>query len=580
MRHVAGPRVSAKSRRADDVANIGGMMIGPDLVERKLIAALQDKKPTIEDRQIAIVGIPDALRGQRLALVHTNASDEADLIETFRAVGKDFGLGVADLTVIPIADIPRTETGKVQRKVLAQMCAEKIASDAAANITRTQGATDTDAMTEQEREIAIIWQDVLGSSSIGKDDTFFDLGGDSLSAIGVMLRMEQAGIAKSLSQQIFEGRTIAEIAAGRSDDDGAQQPAVQSVTSNAINFTRGLLVLIVIGAHWGPFVLERMGSFGAAFSAWTWPLFRFGTPGFAMVFGLGLGYFWAPIAKDNAPRLAQRVRTSFVIVATGWAVIVALKTLELFLTGGLDDPQWPTRILYDVLLFYVLAIATIYWVLRMIVRSPHPALYALVLMTISFGLSQIFQPLLGSQTDGFVKLGTILLSSNYSYPLMMGYVLIGVASGLWIKANNQRTELPGLAALIGAILLLGGIVLSFATQMQDRWFVGIPTLLAIMSYAGAMLLAFAVSFTWQRAYNGSRNFVFRIIAIMGVLALPAYVAHAAALPLRRIFEALGLSDMVAIALPVLLVFGLLAFGIARVYRLYFPPVIKMSGLSS
>ena len=66
--------------------------------------------------------------------------------------------------------------------------------------------------TDLERTIAEIWQDVLGISSLGTQDDFFEAGGHSLLGTQVMLRLyDKLGIDVPL-RMLFEARTIADFA--------------------------------------------------------------------------------------------------------------------------------------------------------------------------------------------------------------------------------------------------------------------------------------------------------------------------------------------------------------------------------
>ncbi|MCP5155944.1 MAG: amino acid adenylation domain-containing protein [Ectothiorhodospiraceae bacterium] len=65
--------------------------------------------------------------------------------------------------------------------------------------------------TETERQIAEIWQSLLGIEPLGVDDNFFDLGGDSVLSIQVAARAGQLGLQLT-PKQVFECQTIAELA--------------------------------------------------------------------------------------------------------------------------------------------------------------------------------------------------------------------------------------------------------------------------------------------------------------------------------------------------------------------------------
>jgi len=66
---------------------------------------------------------------------------------------------------------------------------------------------------EIETAIAQIWQDLLGISPIGINDSFFDLGGHSLLAIQAISRLrDRFGVELSMRNLLYEAPTIAAIA--------------------------------------------------------------------------------------------------------------------------------------------------------------------------------------------------------------------------------------------------------------------------------------------------------------------------------------------------------------------------------
>ncbi|MEU1358154.1 amino acid adenylation domain-containing protein, partial [Streptomyces cinnamoneus] len=86
-------------------------------------------------------------------------------------------------------------------------------------------AEDEDRAPRDEREKALcaLFADVLGTTGIGVHDSFFELGGDSISSIQLAHRARKEGIALSL-RQIFEHKTPARLAA-LTDAAGAPAPA-------------------------------------------------------------------------------------------------------------------------------------------------------------------------------------------------------------------------------------------------------------------------------------------------------------------------------------------------------------------
>ena len=63
-----------------------------------------------------------------------------------------------------------------------------------------------------EKTLANIWSKLLGIEKIGRDDNFFDLGGDSVVSIQIIVRARQAGLQLT-PKEVFEHQTIAGLAA-------------------------------------------------------------------------------------------------------------------------------------------------------------------------------------------------------------------------------------------------------------------------------------------------------------------------------------------------------------------------------
>jgi acyl carrier protein len=66
--------------------------------------------------------------------------------------------------------------------------------------------------TEVEQRIANIWQQMLGIEEVSIHDNFFELGGDSVQAIQISVKINEAGL-RFTPQQLFQNQTIAELAA-------------------------------------------------------------------------------------------------------------------------------------------------------------------------------------------------------------------------------------------------------------------------------------------------------------------------------------------------------------------------------
>lgn len=66
--------------------------------------------------------------------------------------------------------------------------------------------------TDVERQIATVWQEVLGIARVGRDDNFFELGGHSLLAIQLISRLRATFQVDLSVHSLFDSPTVAEVA--------------------------------------------------------------------------------------------------------------------------------------------------------------------------------------------------------------------------------------------------------------------------------------------------------------------------------------------------------------------------------
>ncbi|MGW2464897.1 amino acid adenylation domain-containing protein, partial [Streptomyces sp. NPDC001761] len=105
-------------------------------------------------------------------------------------------------TYVTLDQLPLTPNGKVDTKALP--APDHHRPDLDTSYTAPRNTT--------EATIAGVWSDVLGVDTVGIHDNFFQLGGQSISAVRVVSRLRDAGLGVSL-QQIVRHPTVAELAA-------------------------------------------------------------------------------------------------------------------------------------------------------------------------------------------------------------------------------------------------------------------------------------------------------------------------------------------------------------------------------
>ena len=97
-----------------------------------------------------------------------------------------------------------------------------------------------------------------------------------------------------------------------------------ALRSWAITMTRAVMALSVILSHWGPGVFERLGV-GRQAEAVLALFYRMGTPGFAAVFGIGIGYFMLPNFSRRRGSVLRRMGRSFQLVMIGLTMLAAIR---------------------------------------------------------------------------------------------------------------------------------------------------------------------------------------------------------------------------------------------------------------
>ncbi|WP_194894824.1 amino acid adenylation domain-containing protein [Catenulispora pinisilvae] len=120
---------------------------------------------------------------------------------------------IPDRLVI-VEALPLSVNGKVDRRALAALSASDgraSADDHAARATDL-GDTNSSPATQTEQTLIAIWREVMAVSDIGREDDFFDLGGQSLQASRMISRIRSAlGVEVPLSL-FFDHPTVADLA--------------------------------------------------------------------------------------------------------------------------------------------------------------------------------------------------------------------------------------------------------------------------------------------------------------------------------------------------------------------------------
>ncbi|AUX48181.1 peptide synthetase [Sorangium cellulosum] len=158
-----------------------------------------------------------------------------------RAVADRHEVGVHAVVLIKPGSLPRTTSGKVQRRACRGRFLDGTL-DAVWQSTRVDHAARAGVEagiaeppeTALEAALAGIWAEVLGRARVGRNEEFLSLGGDSLRAMQVSGRVSEAVGVDVGPAQLFESTTVAALAAwiearqGGAPTGGAAGPAPRS----------------------------------------------------------------------------------------------------------------------------------------------------------------------------------------------------------------------------------------------------------------------------------------------------------------------------------------------------------------
>lgn len=185
--------------RVKEVINRAGEKISPREVEHALM-----EHPGIA---VAVAfPIADPKLGEDVgAAVIPRAGTAPTVEEVRRFVGSRLPIHKVPRRIRIVGQIPMGPTGKIQRLSLA----EKLGL-APTTATREAARRSAPPHTPLEQTIAAAWRQVLGVDEVGVDDDFLDVGGDSILATALAVRLRELVKADLVLVDLLDAPTIAD----------------------------------------------------------------------------------------------------------------------------------------------------------------------------------------------------------------------------------------------------------------------------------------------------------------------------------------------------------------------------------
>jgi pyochelin synthetase len=159
---------------------------------------------------VLIVLDDDVLHRRLVGFVQTNHDQSPDSIELTKYLATQLPEYMLPSQLFILAELPKSNNGKVDRKALQLLAAEKT--------EMSKGFHEELPGTDLEKRLASLWSEVLDLPQVGRNQDFFKMGGDSLLAaklVGMMrAQIPEAGglFFDSLIRQMLPSPTIAALA--------------------------------------------------------------------------------------------------------------------------------------------------------------------------------------------------------------------------------------------------------------------------------------------------------------------------------------------------------------------------------
>ncbi|MFF7591974.1 amino acid adenylation domain-containing protein, partial [Kitasatospora purpeofusca] len=154
-------------------------------------------------------------------LVTTDDTAEATTPDVRTFLAESLPDYMVPAAVMAIGSIPLTANGKVDHRALPSP-----------DLAAFAGAAFVAPRTPAEERLAAVWSEVLGLPEVGVEDSFFDLGGDSIRAVRLVGALRAAGFDVSIPD-VFQLKTVAALA-GRVAGQEAGASLVEAVEPFAL----------------------------------------------------------------------------------------------------------------------------------------------------------------------------------------------------------------------------------------------------------------------------------------------------------------------------------------------------------
>lgn len=397
--------------RADDLINCAGVKIVPDQLESQLRARLAP------DTQLCVVRIPDAERGDGILVAIEGDQSAADRLRPVAdAALREMGVAAGTaLRVMAVDGLPRTETGKIQRKVLTE---RYLAQPPA----QTKGPAATGTVTD----VRSLFQHEFPGQTIREEDTFETLGGDSLHYIKFSIAFEKRFGALPDKWESLTAAQLQKHVEGR--------PKSGWLPLETVTLTRSFFILCILGLHTNAFIYSS--NWGAAYFL-------------IMLAGYSVARFQLPeIIRTGSVRtlfgtVASVAIPTMMVIAVLEVATQEFNLMQLLLVSNFLDPSSLHMFLFYFVEFYIqllLLTALLFSIPKVrAVFSSQPMYSAIAVLALVIGFDHALDQIWNMDYN-FHR-----TPWHYAWPFVVGIIIA--------NANDFQSRLLALTVSLIAILI-------------------------------------------------------------------------------------------------------------------------------
>ncbi|MFT3815683.1 MAG: non-ribosomal peptide synthase/polyketide synthase [Acidovorax sp.] len=194
--------------RMDDQVKVRGYRVELKEIEARLLA-----EPEVREAAVVVKDGPEGEGARLVGYVSANVDQAAIDANVLRdRLGKALPDYMVPAAIVVLEALPLNANGKVDRKALPD--------------PEFGGGESYEApQGEVEETLAAVWAEVLGVEKVGRNDSFFELGGDSILSLKVVARARRRGLELS-PRQIFEHQRLALVAKALIEASDADTEAI------------------------------------------------------------------------------------------------------------------------------------------------------------------------------------------------------------------------------------------------------------------------------------------------------------------------------------------------------------------